>query len=269
MWQAHPNKSGIHSIIPNVLQEFTDKRVEVNATVLGPLCDITADPHLSNIQPPEKAYAWAFGSLDQLAKEFEAWCNFVEVVRGLQRSLLELSAFADWWHDIQEGEEFHPPFRPPTHGAIFDNQDIYANHAHWSITTYLIIPNDCCPLNPMKQVNLSPWTSSRMDEMTVHPLMHSLPLWYYPPQVADIYTDLETAAHGYTEHLDTFNPTKGFKRKLDKLENQKADDSEFPLGIHSDCHSPHFSRWSQGQEGKVNSRKKAWPIQQQGTAMNP
>src|SRR5260370_14495552 len=108
-----------------------------------------------------------------------------------------------------------------------------------------------------------------MDEMTVPPLMHSLPLWYYPRQVADAYTDLETAARGYAKHLDTFNPTKGFKRKLDKLENQKADDGEFPLGNHSDCHSLCFSRWSQGQEGKVNSQKKGWPIQQQGTAMNP
>jgi len=125
----------------------------------------------------------------------------------------------DWWHDIKEGEEFYPPFCPPTCRAIFDNQDIYANHTHWSIAAYLIIPNDCCPLDPMKQVNLSPWTSSQMDEMSIYPLMHSLPLWYYLSQVVDVYTDLKTAAHGYTEHLDTFNPTKGFKCKLDKLEN--------------------------------------------------
>ncbi|KAH9072210.1 hypothetical protein EDB83DRAFT_2516986 [Lactarius deliciosus] len=36
--------------------------------------------------------------------------------------------------------------------------------------------------------------------------------------------DLETAARGYAERLDAFNPTKAFKRTLDKIENKRNDE---------------------------------------------
>lgn len=39
-------------------------------------------------------------------------------------------------------------------------------------------------------------------------------------------TELETTAQGYAERLNTFEPTKEFKRKLDKLENKKSYESE-------------------------------------------
>ena len=53
----------------------------------------------------------------------------VEVVRGFQPNLLKLLAFAEWWHDIEQGEQFCSPFHTPTCGSIFDDGDLYANHA--------------------------------------------------------------------------------------------------------------------------------------------
>jgi hypothetical protein len=44
--------------------------------------------------------------------------------------------------------------------------------------------------------------------------------------VRDIVTELETIARGYAERLDTFGPTKEFKRKLEKVENKKRDEGE-------------------------------------------
>ena len=46
--------------------------------------------------------------------------------------------------------------------------------------------------------------------------------------------DLEAAARGYTARLDTFNPTKELKRKLEKTENRQHDEGKqahlyFPL----------------------------------------
>jgi hypothetical protein len=227
MWQAHPNKSNIHLVDPAVFDEFRDKLDEVKAAVMDPFHDITTNARFSHIPPPKHAYARAFEALDRLAKDFGAWRDFVEVVRGLQRNLLELLAFADWWHDIQQGEDFQPPFRASTRGSIFDDEDLYASHTRWSIASYLIIPNDRFILDPDKRVDLLPRNSSRMDVMSIQPLIHSLHLWYYPPRVTDVYAVFETAARGYAERLDTFNPTKGFKRTLDKLENQRADEGTF------------------------------------------
>ncbi len=236
MWHAHPSKSNIHLVDPAVFSEFRDKLEEVKAAVMNPFHEITTIARFAHIPPPNHAYSRAFEALDRLAKDFGAWRDFVEVVRGLQRNLLELLAFADWWHDIRQGEEFQPPFRAPTRGSIFDNEDLYVNHAHWSIASYLVIPSNHFALDPNKRVNLSPRSLSHTVMMSVQPSLHSLHLWYYPPHVRNIHTDFERAARGHTERLDTFNPTKGFKRSLDKLRNQKADEGMFVFWTHSGHH---------------------------------
>jgi hypothetical protein len=264
MWQVHPNKSNIHFVDPSVFSVFRDKLEDVKAAVLNPFHDIMTDTRFSHIQHPKIAYSRAFEALDRLEKEFGAWRDFVEVVRGLQRSLLELLAFADWWHDIQQGEGFQPPLRAPTRGAIFDDEDLYASHARWSIASYIVVRNDRLLLDPNKRVDLSSRSLSRVDVMSIQPLLHSLHLWYYPPHVRDVYTNFETAARGYAdvaEHLDTFTPTAGFKRTLDKLENRRADKGTFRLSIRSGHRSRRFFRWPQGKEGKVRRSKNAWPVE--------
>jgi hypothetical protein len=235
MWQAHPEKSNVHLVDPGVFSEFQDKLADVKAAVLNPFHVLHANTNsrFLQVQPPKTAYARAFEALDHLEKEFGAWRDFVEVARGLQRSLLELLAFADWWHDIQQGEDFQPPFRAPTRGAIFDDENLYANHARWSIASYIIIRNDLFALDPNKRVEPSPRNLSRMDMMSVQPLIHSLYLWYYPPHVKDVFSLFETAARGYAERLDTFNATKGLKRKLDKGVNRRADESRFFFCVRS------------------------------------
>ena len=227
MWQAHPDKSNLHLVDPGVFSEFKDKVEEVKAAVMDPFHEILNDSRFHHVLPPKVAYGRSFVALDRLEMDFGAWRDFVEVVRGLQRNLLELMAFADWWCDVQQGYEFQPPFRAPTRGSIFDDENLYAGHARCSIAAYLIIPNDRFLLDPDKRVTLLPRNSSRMDVMSVQPLAHSLHLWYYPPRVGDVYADFETAARGYAERLDAFNPTKEFKRALDKLKNKKADEGTF------------------------------------------
>jgi len=231
MWQAHPSKLNIHSVDPRVFSELRDKLGNVKAAILNPFHDIITNTRFLRIQPPKTAYTQAFEALDWLEREFGAWCDFVEVVRGLQHNLLELLAFADWWHDMQQGEEFLPPLRAPTCRAIFDNEDLYINYARLSITSYLIVRNDRFLLNPNKQVNLSSRDSSWMDMMSIQPLVHSLHLWYYPPHVKDIYSDFEPAAHGYADCLDAFMLTQGLKCMLDKHENQRADKGIYLFGF--------------------------------------
>jgi hypothetical protein len=190
------------------------------------------DTCFSHIISPKNAYAQAFEALDCLEKEFRAWHNFVKVVRGFQHNLLELLAFVEWWHNIEQGEQFCSPFCAPTHELIFNNGDLYANHAHWSIASYLIVPNNRF-IDPNKRVNLSPRNMSRMDAMSIQPLVHSLHLWYYPPYVTDVCTDFELAARGYVKCLDTLIPTKGFKCMLDKQDNQWADEGTSIFSIRS------------------------------------
>jgi len=261
MWQVHPSKSNIHSIDPRVLGEFKAKLEDVKGAVLNPFHEVINDTHFPYLQPPKNAYARAFEALDRLGNNFRPWRDFVEVVRGLQRNLLELLAFADWWHDVQQGDSSQPPFRASTRGAIFDDEALYAIHARWSIASYLTVRNDRFTLDPNKRVNLSPRTLSRMDMMSVQPLIHSLYLWYYPPHVKDIFLHFETAARGYADRLDAFTPTKGFKRTLDKLSNRRVEEGTFIFYISGHC-SRNILRWPHGQEGKACRSKYAGPINQ-------
>jgi hypothetical protein len=68
--------------------------------------------------------------------------------------------------------------------------------------------------------------------MSPGPLLHSLPHWYYPPHVEDPIADFETAAWGYGRRLDDFIPTKGHKRRLDKVENRHRDEGKFVSFFH-------------------------------------
>ena len=106
MWQAHLSKQNLHLVNPTVFHDFKNKLEEVKAAMMNPFHEVIVDSHFSHICPLNNAYARAFKALDCLGKEFEAWHNFVEVVRGLQCNLLELFAFADWWHDVQQGDDF-------------------------------------------------------------------------------------------------------------------------------------------------------------------
>ena len=45
----------------------------------------------------------------------------------------------------------------------------------------------------------------------------------------DFVTELENASRGYADRLDTFQPTKVLKRKLEKRENKMSDEGELRL----------------------------------------
>lgn len=100
--------------------------------------------------------------------------------------------------------------------------------------------------------------------MSLDPIKHSLQLWYYPPQVQDVVVDLETAAQGYTEHLDTFNPTQGFKCRLDKVKNQMSNESKltYVLFLNSDSWPMHS--WSQSENGQDHHIYPSLPVKPLG-----
>jgi hypothetical protein len=224
MWRAHPGHSNIHVINPDLLDELAVKWKDLKAAVQGPFHSIFSNP-MPPIQRPMKAYARAFEAMSRLEKDFGAWRDFVEVFRNLQRSLLELCGFLAWWEDIRAGDDFRSPLRGPTRGAIFEDVQAYANYARWSVASFLLVKKSAFVLDPAKEVALFP-RSCKAQPMSLQPPLHSLHQWYYPPIVRDVVTELETAARGYAERLDTFKPTKELKRKLEKLENKKSDEGE-------------------------------------------
>ncbi|KAI9437865.1 hypothetical protein BJY52DRAFT_1196234 [Lactarius psammicola] len=208
MWKALPTNSNIHVIDPDVLDGLTVKWKSLKATLQDPFNDISSHPN-PLIQRPMKAYTRGLEALSRLGQVFAAWRDFVEVFRNLQQSLLELQAFLDWWKDICASNDFRSPVRAPTRGAIFEDAQIYANYARWSPRRLR------CRL--ANYARYSPCPSS---PSYTHFLTGIIPLL-----VCDVVTELETAARGYAERLDPFNPTKEVKRKLEKRENRMSDEA--------------------------------------------
>ena len=96
MWQPHGHKTNAHVVTPALLDELTIKWETIKASVQEPFQIVSSSSSFSPVQHPMEAYFRAVAALNQLKDYFEAWRDFVEVYRNLQRSLLELSAFLDW-----------------------------------------------------------------------------------------------------------------------------------------------------------------------------
>ncbi|KAH9013792.1 hypothetical protein EDB83DRAFT_2321613 [Lactarius deliciosus] len=182
-----------------LFEEVTTKWKSIKVALEDPFHAVSSQASFSSIERPMKAYTRAFETLNRLEKDFRAWQDFVEVFRNLQRSLLELCAFLGWW------------------------KNLYADHARWSVPSYLLIPSPTLALDLARKVTLSPHKSCNVQPMSSGPLVHSLHHWYYPPLVNDVVADLETTARGYLDRLDTFRPTKELKRTFEKTENKKKD----------------------------------------------
>ncbi|KAH9163208.1 hypothetical protein EDB89DRAFT_2079056 [Lactarius sanguifluus] len=225
MWRVHPDNSNIRVVNPTLLDKLTKEWISIKAAVQDPFKTISSDPFFSPVRHPMEAYVRAVAALSRLEDGFGAWRDFVEVFRNLQRYLLELHAFLDWWKDIRAGDDFWSPIRAPTRGAIFEDAQLYETYVRRSLRAFLLVHKSMFVLDLAKEVKLSPRKSCTAQPMSLQPLTHSLPHWYYPPLVRDVLTELETAARGYVERLDTFNPTKEFKRKLDKTKNRTNDEA--------------------------------------------
>ena len=230
MWRSHGHRTDAHVVTPALLDELTKEWETIKSSVQKPFQTMSSLPSFSSVECPMEAYFRAATALNRLGDDFEAWRDFAEVYRNLQRSLLELSAFLDWWKDVSAGSNFQPYIRPPTRGAIFEDERLYAEHAHYSVGAFLLVHKTTFTLDLAKKVGLSPRNLCKERPMSLNPIVHSLQLWYYPPQVEDV-MDLETAARGYAGRLDTFKPTKAFKRKLDKVENKMNDQSKLTYWI--------------------------------------
>jgi hypothetical protein len=226
MWRAHPDNTNNRFIDPSLFDGLTREWMSIKAAVQVPFKTISSDLSFSSVRHPMEAYIRAVAALTRLEKDFGAWRDFVEVFRNLQRSLLELLAFLDWWKDIRAGDNSRSPIRGPTRGAIFDDTQLYEKYARWSVGAFLLVHKSIFVLDPTKEVGLSPRTLCNVQPMSLQPVLHSLELWYYPPLVQDIVMDLETAARGYANRLDIFNPTKMSKRKREKMENRKDDEGK-------------------------------------------
>jgi hypothetical protein len=220
--RTHSHSSNTWIVDPTLLEDLTARWKFMKAALEDPFKAISYDP--SSVQCPWKAYARAFEALSRLEKEFVAWRDLVEVSRNLQRSFLELSAFLDWWKEVRTDASFQPRIRAPTRGAIFEDAKLYANYVRLSVGALLLIHRSTLSfvLDLTLEVTLSPRNSCE-PPMSLQPLVHSLPHWYYPPLVNDVMTELESSARGYTGRLDIFNPTNLLKRKMDKVQNRMND----------------------------------------------
>ncbi|KAF8260864.1 hypothetical protein EI94DRAFT_1705979 [Lactarius quietus] len=180
MWRAHPLKSNCHS---------------VKAALEEPFSAITSQTLFSSIERLMKAYTRSFEALCRLEKEFGAWQDFVEVFRNLQRSLLELSTFLDWWKPFVLAIPFNPLFVRP----------LAVPYLEMSSCTPIIRAGLWLPIfsSPSRPLRLTPQKKSHC------------PL--------DFLANLETTARGYHDRLDTFEPTKELKRTIEKVENKKND----------------------------------------------
>ncbi|KAH9012327.1 hypothetical protein EDB84DRAFT_1536349 [Lactarius hengduanensis] len=202
MWRVHPGNSNIHIVNPDVMDKLTVEWTTLKAALQDPFSDMSSHPRLP-IQRPMKAYTRGFEAL-----------NFVK-----------LHAFLDWWKDISTGDYFRSPVRAPTRGAIFEDAHHYVNYVKWSTRAFLLVHKSSFVLDPSREVALSPRELCSTRPMSLQPLLHSLHHWYYPPLVCDVVTELETTARGYAERLDSFNPTKEVKRKLERKENKMNDEA--------------------------------------------
>ncbi|KAH9014850.1 hypothetical protein EDB85DRAFT_1899029 [Lactarius pseudohatsudake] len=217
MWQAHSHKSNTRVINPALLDELTREWTSIEDAVQDLLKTISSNPSFSYVQHPKEACVRAAVALNRLRNDFGAWRDFVEVFRNLQRNLLELRAFLSWWKDACASDDFQSSIRAPTRGSIFYDKDLFANHARWSVAAFLLIHKSLFTPDPAKKVTLSPRTLWNAQPMLPHPPVTLFSI--------DIVMDLETAARGYAERLDTFNPTMAFKRTLDKIENKQNDEA--------------------------------------------
>ncbi|KAF8257094.1 hypothetical protein EI94DRAFT_1709621 [Lactarius quietus] len=168
--------------------------------------DISSEAVFSSVEWPMKAYTRAFEALGELKKDFRAWGDFVA------------------WKDVHAGTSFQSPIRVPTCGAIFKDEQLYADHARWSSASYLLIHKPTFVLDCTKEVQLSPRDLCSAQPLSLQPLVHSLHHWYYPPLVDNVVADLEIAARSYLKRSDLFRPTREFKHKLDKVENKKNEE---------------------------------------------
>lgn len=232
MWELHGHKTNAHIVTPALLNELTTKWGAIKDAVQGVFKATSSSSSFSSVQIPKEAYFRASVALSRLEDEFEAWRDFVEVYRNLQRALLELSAYLDWWKDVSTGD-FQPSVRPPTRGAIFEDENLYSNQVCYSVRAFLLIHKSTFTLDPTKKVELSLRNQCKLVPLSLKSTGHTLQHWYYPPQVKDIVVDMETTARGYAvvKHLDTFNPIKEFKCRLEKVDNQMNNEGKLTYVI--------------------------------------
>ncbi|KAH8992144.1 hypothetical protein EDB86DRAFT_2830574 [Lactarius hatsudake] len=206
MWRVHPDNSNIRVVNPTLLDKLTKEWISIKAAVQDPFKTISSDPFFSPVRHPMGAYIRAVAALNRLEDGFGAWRDFVEVFRNLQRYLLELHAFLDWWKDIRAGDDFWSPIRAPTRGTIFEDAQLYETYVRRSLRAFLLV-------HKSMKLNCRLANRARHSPCPSSPSLTLFPIGTTP-------TQLETAARGYAERLDTFNPTKEFKRKLDKTKNR-------------------------------------------------
>ncbi|KAI0054385.1 hypothetical protein BV25DRAFT_1922730, partial [Artomyces pyxidatus] len=142
MWTSDSTSPGLH--VPQVAI-LSSLRHRLNWAIT-----MTEDifPQVSILAPYERvivpriALQRARSSFSALDAGVTSWLDFVERFRALQRSLLELTGFAEWWADetgrTQPG--YMPPERGLTRGAFVQNFPLYARLARAGVAVYIIVP---------------------------------------------------------------------------------------------------------------------------------
>ncbi|KAI0069215.1 hypothetical protein BV25DRAFT_1910910 [Artomyces pyxidatus] len=229
MWTTLGAPPGRH--VPDVgvlssLQRRLDYAVTVSRNLFPQL---SATPAFAHVVVPTIALDRARAAFITLETGVASWKDFVERFRALQRALLEMTAFADWWTDAEGttiNPEYVPPIRGPTRGVYVQTLDLYAESARGNLATYIVVQKDAY------DVPSNRWVPATLRSVRVQTLVpfsapthtshgkHDKPLWYYPPDPVRR-EDFEAAARGYAPRQDTLNPSPAYQDRLGKLVNRQ------------------------------------------------
>ncbi|KAI0310252.1 hypothetical protein OF83DRAFT_1178761, partial [Amylostereum chailletii] len=97
MWELRPDSGDERVLKPGLRLAFRTAidQAKARAAVLFP--QVRQDPASVKVLLPHLSLERATDAYGKLITGVDCWADFVLAMRGLQRSLLEVSAFFEWW----------------------------------------------------------------------------------------------------------------------------------------------------------------------------
>ncbi|KAI0061450.1 hypothetical protein BV25DRAFT_1838950 [Artomyces pyxidatus] len=229
MWTMLGAPPGRH--VPDVgILSSLQRRLDVAVAVGRDLFPkVSSSPAFAHVVVPTVALNRARAAFITLESGLASWKDFVERFRALQRALLELTAFSDWWTDAEGATSqpaYVPPIRGPARGVFVQNVALYAESALANLATYIVVHKDEFAVPSESWVPAALHSARVQTEVPftapTHPshAKHDKPLWYFLPHPVRA-EDFEAAARGYAPRQDVLCPTPAYQDRLGRLANRQ------------------------------------------------
>lgn len=180
------------------------------------------------VQAPDNALERMRAALSHLNLSDIYYRDCMEGVETLRRNTREVLAFLLW--ALSPHSAPYPRLQYAVRGSIAPDAGIYTALYIRQVPAWLVVPHSgpdpctfvsCRPLHEMctlqswRQVPTADRTDIDSDQVSPgeYRLLHTKPLWYYPPVVNEP-ADFERAARGYATRTDTYNADKRQNRDL-------------------------------------------------------